>query len=44
MPGIRRTETMLSLAEMGSKHFSVELLGAEEEDVVRAGDGSASEA
>jgi Lrp/AsnC family transcriptional regulator, leucine-responsive regulatory protein len=44
MPGIRRTETMLSLAEMGSKHYSVELLGAEDdEDAVRAG-GGASEA
>jgi DNA-binding Lrp family transcriptional regulator len=31
MPGIQRTETFLSLAEMPSKKFSVELLGAEEE-------------
>jgi Lrp/AsnC family leucine-responsive transcriptional regulator len=44
MPGIRRTETMLSLAEMGSKHFSVELLAAEEnEDAARAGDVRASD-
>lgn len=32
MPGIRRTETFLSLAEMQSKEFGVELLGGEEED------------
>jgi DNA-binding Lrp family transcriptional regulator len=44
MPGIRRTETMLSLAEMGSKHFSIELLAAEEaEDAVRSGDVQTSD-
>ncbi|MCU1671872.1 MAG: transcriptional regulator, AsnC family [Blastococcus sp.] len=32
MPGIQRTETFLSLAEMQSKEFSVELLGGDDED------------
>ena len=36
MPGIQRTETFLSLAELPSKESSVDLLGADDEDVPRA--------
>jgi Lrp/AsnC family leucine-responsive transcriptional regulator len=38
MPGIQRTETFLSLAEMQSKDFSVELLCSEEEDTSSGSD------
>jgi DNA-binding Lrp family transcriptional regulator len=38
MPGIQRTETFLSLAEMPSKEFSVDLLGSDEDDAVRTPD------
>jgi DNA-binding Lrp family transcriptional regulator len=36
MPGIQRTETFLSLAELPSKEASVDLLGADDEDSARA--------
>jgi len=36
MPGIQRTETFLSLAELPSKEASVDLLGGDEEDGGRA--------
>jgi DNA-binding Lrp family transcriptional regulator len=38
MPGIQRTETFLSLAEMPSKEASVDLLGSDEDDTVRTPD------
>ncbi|AEA28124.1 transcriptional regulator, AsnC family [Pseudonocardia dioxanivorans CB1190] len=38
MPGIQRTETFLSLAEMPSKEASVDLLGSDDEDVTRSSD------
>jgi Lrp/AsnC family leucine-responsive transcriptional regulator len=45
MPGIQRTETMLSLAEMGSKEYSVELLAAEDdEDLGSSAEAGSSEA
>ena len=43
MPGIQRTETFLSLADMGSKDFSVELLTSDEEDDAARSDGGRSE-
>ena len=41
MPGIQRTETFLSLAELPSKESSVDLLGSADEDLPRAPDGPA---
>jgi len=41
MAGIQRTETFLSLAELPSKESSVDLLGADDEDLPRAPDGPA---
>jgi DNA-binding Lrp family transcriptional regulator len=42
MPGIQRTETFLSLAEMPSKDFSVELLCSDEQDdLTRSSDAQA---
>ncbi len=40
MPGIQRTETFLSLAEMPSKDFSVDLLGSDEPEEVRDQQGA----
>jgi len=37
--GVQRTETFLSLAELPSKESSVELLGADDEDLPRVPDG-----
>jgi Lrp/AsnC family leucine-responsive transcriptional regulator len=39
MPGIQRTETFLSLAEMASRDFNIELLADEEDDLRRCSDG-----
>jgi DNA-binding Lrp family transcriptional regulator len=41
MPGIQRTETFLSLAELPSNEASVDLLGADDEDGARGAESNA---